>query len=186
MASKYSTSSGRLSTAKEKAIKRVNERRAQIQRDVRAGKLPESSLEQYDAAIRAAAGDFLNRSGNIAHGKAAQEGISWNDINALLQRESSRQLQSDIKKKAAEQYDKDPRKLTAEEVRQYVGDVDYVNKQFAEEYERTYKALDEKYRGVKGRKTYSQLATTIREWNIKHPKTEEVNPFNAEQVYFGR
>ena len=50
---------------KVKAIKRVNERRAEIARDVKVGRLPSIILEKYDNAIAAAVKDtsLLTKSG---------------------------------------------------------------------------------------------------------------------------
>lgn len=182
MGSRYSNKSGRLSNDKEKAIKKINERRAQIARDVRAGKLPESALDQYEAAMRAAAGPYINANGNISHGKDAQENISWDTLNTLLQRETSGQLQRDIKKKAAEEYGKSKKELSQEDIKKYISDVNFVNDQFSQDYDRTYSALKMAFQGTRGRKTYRQLADAIR--GYERVTVPETNPFNPEAVYF--
>lgn len=183
MASKYSTRSGRLSSAKEKDIKKINERRAQIARDVRAGKLPETALKRYEDAMRAAAGDHINASGNIAHGKAAQAAISQEALDALLQRQTSGQLQKDIKKQVAEEYDKPVKEVTHEDLETYMEDVDFVNNYISDDADRAYDAFKMAFAGKKGRKSYYQLRQAIEAYEGLADK-KEVNPFDAERAYF--
>lgn len=183
MASRYSTRSGRLSSAKEKEIKKINERRAQIARDVRAGKLPETALRRYEDAMRAAAGDYLNKSGNIAHGKAAQAAISKEALDALLQRQTSGQLQKDIKKQVAEEYDKPVKEVTREDLETYMSDVDFVNNYISDDADRAYEAFRLAFAGKKGNKSYYQLRQAIEAYEGLANK-KEVNPFDAERAYF--
>ena len=67
---------------KVKAIKRINERRAEIARDVKAGRLPEVYLEKYDNAINAAVKDptLLTKTGNISHGSRAVSELTSSDL----------------------------------------------------------------------------------------------------------
>lgn len=183
MASRYSTRSGRLSTAIEKQIKKINERRAQIARDVRAGKLPETALKRYEDAMRAAAGDFINKSGNIAHGKAAQAAISKEALDALLQRQTSGQLQKDLKKQVAEEYDKPVKEVTREDLETYMSDVDFVNNYISDDADRAYDAFKMSFTGKKGHKSYYQLRKAIEAYEGLVDK-KEVNPFDAERAYF--
>lgn len=183
MASKYSTRSGRLSSAVEKQIKKINERRAQIARDVRSGKLPETALKRYEDAMRAAAGDYINKSGNIAHGKAAQAAISKEALDALLQRQTSGQLQKDIKKQVAEEYDKPIKEVTREDLETYMSDVDFVNNYISDDADRAYDAFNMAFAGKKGTKSYYQLRKAIEAYEGLADK-KEVNPFDAERAYF--
>lgn len=183
MASKYSNKSGRLSTAVEKQIKKINERRAQIARDVRAGKLPETALKRYEDAMRAAAGDYINKSGNIGHGKAAQAAISKEALDALLQRQTSGQLQKDIKKQVAEEYDKPVKELTREDLETYMSDVDFVNNYISDDADRAYEAFRLAFAGKKGNKSYYQLRQAIEAYEGMSDK-KKVNPFDAERAYF--
>lgn len=183
MASKYSNKSGRLSSAVEKQIKKINERRAQIARDVRAGKLPETALKRYEDAMRAAAGDYINKSGNIGHGKAAQAAISKEALDALLQRQTSGQLQKDIKKQVAEEYDKPVKEVTREDLETYMSDVDFVNNYISDDADRAYEAFRLAFAGKKGNKSYYQLRQAIEAYEGMSDK-KEVNPFDAERAYF--
>ena len=82
---------------KVSAIKRINERRAQMRRDFGE----DSSLyRQYDNAINLAiSDDALLPSGNISHGKAALDLIDEHDLEMLLRKETA----GDIKKRAREE-----------------------------------------------------------------------------------
>lgn len=79
---------------KVSAIKRINERKAQIKRDFGE----DSSLyRQFDNAVYLAIPDeALLPSGNISHSKKAIDLINEKDLNALLRRDTS----GDIKRKA--------------------------------------------------------------------------------------
>lgn len=183
MGSRYSNRSGRLSSDIEKKIKRVNERRAQIARDVRSGKLPETALRRYEEAMRAAAGDFINASGNIAHGKEAQAAISREALDALLQRQTSGQLQREIKRQVAEEYDKPVKEVTREDLETYMSDVDFVNNYISDDADRAYDAFNFAFAGKKGNKSYYQLRKAIEAYEGIADK-KEVNPFDAERAYF--
>lgn len=82
-----------LNTSADKinAIKRINERRAEIARNVKKDKLPEIILEKFDNAIAAAVKDptLLTKSGNISHGSAAVAALSTADLEGLLNRETA-------------------------------------------------------------------------------------------------
>ena len=189
MASKYSTRSGRLSSAKEKEIKKINERRAQIAREVKEGTLPKDALRRYENAMWAAAGDFINKSGNIAHGKAAQAAISKEALDALLQRDTAGQLKKDIKKQVAEEYDKSVKDVTKEEVKAYNDLVDSVNSYIEEHPERAYDKATHTgafaiFRNTKGVKTYKELQDAIEQYEGKLAAGEEIPPFDAEKAYF--
>lgn len=72
-------------------IKRINERRAEIERAVNANKLPKEYLDQYEAAMRAAVHDnsLFSAKGNISHGKRAVDTISSRALDALLKKETA-------------------------------------------------------------------------------------------------
>lgn len=82
---------------KVSAIKRINERRAQMKRDFGE----DSSLyRNYDYAIYLAIpDDALLPSGNISHGKKALDLINEQDLEKLLRKETA----GDIKKRAREE-----------------------------------------------------------------------------------
>mgnify|MGYP003302369199 CR=1 FL=1 len=189
MASKYSPRSGRLSSAKEKDIKKINERRAQIVREVKAGTLPKDALRRFENAMRAAAGDHINASGNIAHGKAAQAAISQEALDALLQRDTAGQLKKEIKKQVAEEYDKPLKDITKEDIEAYNEMLDTVNSYIEEHPERAYDKATHSgafaiFRGVKGVKTYKQLQDAIDLYEGKLAAGEEIPPFDAEKAFF--
>lgn len=189
MGSRYSNRSGRLSSEKEKQIKKINERRAQIAREVKEGTLPQDALRRYENAMRAAAGDFINKSGNIAHGKAAQAALSKEALDALLQRDTAGQLKKEIKKQVAEEYDKPVKDVTKEEVKAYNDLLDSVNSYIEEHPERAYDKATHTgafaiFRGTKGVKTYKELQDAIDQYEGKLAAGEEVPPFDAEKVFF--
>lgn len=189
MASKYSTKSGRLSSAVEKQIKKINERRAQIAREVKDGTLPKDALRRFENAMRAAAGDYINASGNISHGKAAQAAISKEALDALLQRDTAGQLKKEIKKQVAEEYDKSVKDVTKEEVKAYNDAIDYVNSYIDEHPERAYDKITHSgafaiFRGTKGVKSYQELQDAIELYEGKLAAGEEIPPFDVEKAYF--
>lgn len=79
--------------AKVNKIKRINERRAEIERAVNDKRLPKEYLDAYEAAMRSAVHDstLINARGNISHGKKAVDSISSKSLDALLQKETAGQ-----------------------------------------------------------------------------------------------
>lgn len=79
--------------AKINKIKRINERRAEIERAVNDKRLPKEYLDAYEAAMRSAVHDstMINARGNISHGKKAVDSISSKSLDALLQKETAGQ-----------------------------------------------------------------------------------------------
>lgn len=79
--------------AKINKIKRINERRAEIERAVNDKRLPKEYLDAYEAAMRSAVHDstLINARGNISHGKKAVDSISSKSLDALLQKETAGQ-----------------------------------------------------------------------------------------------
>lgn len=178
----------------EKSIKKINERRAEIQRQVMSGKLPKAALIRYDNAMRSAAGSFI-REGftqrgktkgtpvlRIEHGKRALEEIDEQALNALLQRPTAGAMKKDIKRAASENYG---RRATRADIEQYMSDIDYVDEALREHYQETYDALDRKYKGTSGKKTYHDLRETIEEYReLKSQGLIEENPFDVDKAYF--
>lgn len=78
-------------TAKINKIKRINERRAEIERAVNDKRLPKEYLDAYEAAMRSAVHDstLINARGNISHGKKAVDTISSKSLDALLKKETA-------------------------------------------------------------------------------------------------
>jgi hypothetical protein len=72
-------------------IKRINERRSEIERAVASNKLPKEYLDQYEAAIRSAVHDssLINSRGNISHGKRAVDTLNSKALDALLKKETA-------------------------------------------------------------------------------------------------
>lgn len=79
--------------AKINKIKRINERRAEIERAVNDKRLPKEYLDVYEAAMRSAVHDstLINARGNISHGKKAVDSISSKSLDALLKKETAGQ-----------------------------------------------------------------------------------------------
>lgn len=79
--------------AKINKIKRINERRAEIERAVNDKRLPKEYLDSYEAAMRSAVHDstLINARGNISHGKKAVDSISSKSLDVLLQKETAGQ-----------------------------------------------------------------------------------------------
>ena len=82
-------------------IKRINERRAEIERAVNDKRLPKEYLDAYEAAMRSAVHDstLINARGNISHGKKAVDSISSKSLDALLQRRKLTNIIKNIRKK---------------------------------------------------------------------------------------
>ena len=78
-------------TSKINKIKRINERRTEIERAVASNKLPKEYLDQYEAAIRSAVHDssLINSRGNISHGKRAVDTLNSKALDALLKKETA-------------------------------------------------------------------------------------------------
>lgn len=163
---------------KESAIKRINERFAELKRSVNKGDLPQSIVDRYADAMRAAAGENLLKSGNISHGKKAALAISDDDITNLLSRETAGEARKKIKQQVAREYGSD---YTRADMEQYFSDMDFVNSELSEKPTETYDAFDKAFRGVSGVKTYAQLANAIRAFDNN---SVESNPFDAQAYYF--
>ena len=99
---------------KVSAIKRVNERMAEIGRTF--GK-DSPEYERYKDAVDRVAGDYLTASGNISHGKKAVAGIDDEKLDALSQRQTAGKIKEDYKRGA------EAEGITEEEYRDMVNNV---------------------------------------------------------------
>ena len=137
---------------KVSAIKRVNERMAEIKRTFGENS-PE--YERYRQAVDRVAGDYLTKSGNISHGKAALNGLDDLKLGALEQRQTAGKIREDYKR-GAEAED-----VTEEEYRNMVNNV---REKMAADPGLSSEALTyvEFYKKVKGRRpTYQELDQAI-------------------------
>lgn len=159
------------------AIKRINERLADIKRGVSKGEIPKSWYDRFRNAIdQVIPKQFLTKSGNISHGKGAIAFIKDNILRILQSRQTRGQIKESAERHIREEnpfdYSEDD-KIPKSVVEEYLEDADYVNTELTEHYNETYNILDLKYRGTKGKKSYSELKATI-EWG-KALGSDEVN-----------
>lgn len=142
---------------KIKAIKRINERRAEIARDVASGRLPDIYLEKYDNAILAAVKDptMLTKIGNISHGGRAVSSLSTSDLEGLLNRETSATA------RARMAYTFKEEQLAGHNLPD-----NYDQKKFNRDFNLVQKTLEDDYAEY-----YDAVATLRSSW-----KTEEWNP----------
>lgn len=160
-------------------IKRINERRAEIKRGVKAGKIPQGVLNNWDTAfdrIATDAGVMLTKSGNIPHSMKAAENIDLDALDGLLQRRTAGQIKKDIKAGARQEYGEDPGQ---EEMEEYTDAMSYVYDQLASNYSETYDALKAAFGGTQGKKSYKQLKDAIEEWQSMNETQKEVARVNA-------
>lgn len=106
------------------AIKRINERLQDIRRAVNKGELPQNVQDQFEAAVKIAAGDYLTKSGLISHGKKAVENIATESLENLQKRKTRGQERAEIREKAAKEFDKE--EVTEEELGDYIDMVNTV------------------------------------------------------------
>lgn len=166
------------------AIKRVNERRAEIKRAIADKKIPKGVLKNWNAAfdkVASEAGVNLTKSGNIPHSKKAAENIDLDALEGLLQRRTAGQIKKDIKKGSEKEFGETP---TAQELEEYQDDMSYVYECLADNYDETYDALDAAFRGTKGKKTYKQLRAAIDDWKaMTEPQREEAMDFAVDRMF---
>lgn len=166
-------------------IKRINERRAEIERAVSSQKLPKEYLDQYEAAMRAAVHDnsLFSSKGNISHSKKAVDTISSKALDALLKKETAgtavkktykyykkyREELERIKERSREYYSDDENPfIEDEEITQdyledisgsyekYLADRDYVYENMLQDPD-WYSAIKAFFTGKAGLKSYHQL-----------------------------
>ena len=149
---------------KTSAIKRINERMAEIKRTFGENS-PE--YDRYRQAVDRVAGDYLTKSGNISHGKAALNGLDDTKLGALEQRQTAGKIREDYKR-GAEAED-----VTEEEYRNMVNNV---REKLSGDYYLASDALNyvNFYSKVKGRRpTYQELDDAIQQLENAEKGTRE-------------
>lgn len=160
---------------KVKAIKRVNERRAEIARDVKSGKLPSIMLEKYDNAINAAVKDpgLLTKSGNISHGTNALAALSSKDLEGLLNRDTAALARGRLQD-TFEQEQLAGKSLPDDyDIKKFTRDFNMVQKTLEDDYAEYYSAISEirsKWKGDDWEPSYHDIARQIRSNRIRAGK----------------
>ena len=160
---------------KVKAIKRVNERRAEIARDVKAGRLPSIILEKYDNAIAAAVKDtsLLTKSGNISHGSRATSELSASDLEGLLNRETSAAARGRLQDTFEQEQLAGHQLPDDYDLKKFTRDFNLVQKTLEDDYAEYYNAVAElrsKWKGDSWDPSYHDIARSIRSARIKRGK----------------
>lgn len=162
---------------KVSAIKRVNERMAEIRRT-----FGEDSPEynRYRQAVDRVAGDFLTSSGNISHGKKAVSGIDDEKLDALSQRQTAGKIKEDYKRGA------EAEGISEEEYRDLVN---RVREKLAGDYwlasDAINNAKNKKTWTVKGRRpTYTELDNAIAEYEALEEKAKEDIRKQTKEAHF--
>ena len=141
------------------AIKRINQRFADIKKAVRAGKLPKAAEEKYAAAMRAAAGEEnMLPSGNISHGNKAAEAMR-SSIEDLERHQTAGQLKKAMERQVKEAQEEDPDYSEAD----YMSDYDFVTEAQADDPDECYEAYNKAWGGksLGSRPSYSMLRGAI-------------------------
>lgn len=184
---------GRSNVGKINAIKRINERKAEIAREVQRGKLPRVYLNNFNNAILAAIKDpsLLTKSGNISHGSKAVKALNASDLKALLNRETASEAKKTAQKNFREEkelyksqywdeYDEESGPLEDYTYEDYINDMNAVYDALDNYHDDTYSAFKMAFQGSKGKKTYAQLHDAINSYEgSNRPVTRDI-----EEVYF--
>lgn len=161
--------------SKIKAIKRINERRAEIARDVKNDRLPSIYLEKFDNAIAAAVKDpgLLTKTGNISHGSRAVSELTVSDLEGLLNRETSAMARG----RMAETFKQEQlagHKLPDDyDQKRFNRDFNLVQKTLEDDYAEYYSAIEElraTWKGDDWDPSYRDIARSIRSQRIKRGK----------------
>ena len=157
---------------KVKAIKRINERRAEIARDVKAGRLPEIYLEKYVNAINAAVKDptLLTKTGNISHGSRAVNSLSTKDLEGLLNRETAANARRRMEYTFKEEQLAGHNLPDNYDQKKFNRDFNLVQKVLEDDYAEYYDAVAElrnKWGGDDWNPSYYDIARSIRSQRIK-------------------
>lgn len=160
---------------KVKAIKRINERRAEIARDVKAGRLPEVYLEKYDNAINAAVKDptLLTKTGNISHGSRAVSELSSSDLEGLLNRETAANARRRMEYTFKEEQLAGHNLPDNYDQKKFNRDFNLVQKVLEDDYAEYYDAVAElrnKWGSDDWNPSYYDIARSIRSQRIKRGK----------------
>lgn len=143
---------------KQSAIKRLNERAAEMDRQAAAGKIPKSAAENYRAALQELGKGFLTKSGNISHGKKAAEAIDDSDIQRMEQRATAGDIKERTRAGARQEYGED---MTESDYEEYLSDIDYVNEAMSDDPAEAYDAYAAAFTGKAGKRTYGDLRAAI-------------------------
>lgn len=185
---------GRSNEDKVKAIKRINERRAEIARAVKKNQLPKIYLKRYDESILAAVKDpkLLTKTGNISHGSKAVGALSTNDLKGLLNRETAAEAKQTARRQYEEEqkqykdtywdeYDEETEEPEEAEYTydDYLNDVNAVNEALEDNYAETYDAFAASFKGTHGKKTYRTLNAALQGAEIPAGV-----PLSVEETYF--
>lgn len=150
---------------KVSAIKRINERLADIKRAVTSGSLPKSFYDRFRAAIdQAIPQQFLTKSGNISHGKGAVSFIKDKILQVLQSRQTRGEIRQSAKEHIREENPFDyegPDEVPESEVEEYLDDADFVNTELTENYAEAYEILSSVFGGSTGKKSYKQLRAAL-------------------------
>lgn len=170
---------------KVKKIKRINERRAEIERAVKDKKLPKEFLDQYEAAMRSAVHDnsLFSSKGNISHGKDALNKINEKSLDALLKKETAGQAKKSTYKHYKTYVEEQERaqRTIWERVEEgediddtdygsgysyedFISDRDYVYENMETDVD-WYNSMKAAFQGVPGTKSYAQLKEANERWN---------------------
>ena len=184
-----------------KDIKRVNERRAEIERAVQNKQLPLVFLRNYEAAMRSAVHDnmLFTSKGNISHGKRAVSEINMRSLQALLKKETAgtakqttykyyenyskemerlrryRQEQEDyipfVTPSAPE--DEEPEEEPEDYTfEEFLADRDYVYENMQDDPD-WYSAMKASFQGVGGKKSYRELRKAYESWDAPTPEEKQ-------------
>lgn len=194
---------------KIKKIKRINERRTEIERAVQKKQLPKEFLDQYEAAMRSAIhdNDLFSSKGNISHSKDALKKINEKTLDTLLKKETAGQAKKEtykyyktyVKEQEQEQKTIWERVEEGEDVDEtdygtgysyndFVEDRDYVYENMEGDPD-WYNAMKAAFQGVSGRKSYAQLRTAHEKWDTSTQEERAAMMQAAvnreQQAYFG-
>lgn len=160
---------------KVKAIKRINERRAEIARDVKSGRLPEIYLEKYDNAINAAVKDptLRTKSGNISHGSRAVDSLSTKDLEGLLNRETAANARRRMEYTFQEEQLAGHNLPDNYDQKKFNRDFNLVQKVLEDDYAEYYNAIAElrsRWKSDEWDPSYHDIARSIRAQRIRQGK----------------
>ena len=171
-------------TLKEKknAIKRINERRKEIEKRFGYDSYP---ARHYREKMDILAGGNLLPSGNISHGTAAVEAMTEKDIEAMLRQETAGEIADKGRKHIEKETGKSAKEISVDEIADFYKKVKPVQEMLEDlgpdMSDALYKWRKENgyLKGSgKGRMTYDQIAEACNQW--KNLSEDEQNPFKPQ------
>ena len=168
-------------TLKEKknAIKRINERRKEIEKSFGYDSYP---ARHYREKMDILAGGNLLPSGNISHGTAAVNAMTETEIEAMLRQETAGEIADKGRKHLEKETGKSAKEITVDEIADFYKKIKPVQEMLEDlgpdMSDALYKWRKENgyLKGSgKGRMTYDQIAEACSQW--KELSEEEQNPF---------